>query len=245
MKTASAKPGELPAQEPWDFWNDDAHSPAANMALDEALLLTAPERSRPLLRFYSWDRSAVTIGYVQKFSAAPANGFAVVRRPTGGGVVFHDHDFTYTVVIPAGHWLTSLDPTRSYDWINRAILAGLADCGLESSLKSKEGNIPESVDRRTMVCFKNPTRYDILMNQRKVAGSAQRRKRTGILHQGSIHFGGPLPVRRSALSEALQEGFRKVLNACLQSFSPAQELIAMGDELVNKRYARDEWNRRC
>ena len=71
----------------WDFWQDGQHSPAFNMAADEVLLETACSRGRPLLRFYEWDRKAVSLGYVQSLSAAPA-GYAVVRRPTGGGVVY-------------------------------------------------------------------------------------------------------------------------------------------------------------
>ena len=101
--------------EPWDVWIDGAHDPALNMAADEALLLSAPWRGRPLLRFYEWDRPAVSIGYVQTIAAAP-EGYAAVRRPTGGGVVYHDFDFTYTVMFPAGHWLCDVDRVASYDW---------------------------------------------------------------------------------------------------------------------------------
>ena len=86
--------------EPWDFWIDGAHDPAFNMAADEALMLSAPLRGRPLLRFYEWDRPAVSIGYVQTIAAAP-EGYAAVRRPTGGGVVYHDYDFTYETIMPS------------------------------------------------------------------------------------------------------------------------------------------------
>ena len=76
-----------PVREIWDLWQDGVREPALNMALDEALLLTAAARQRPVLRFYGWDRPAVTIGYVQRHAAAPA-GFAGGDRdqlPAGDG----------------------------------------------------------------------------------------------------------------------------------------------------------------
>lgn len=232
---------DTPASATWDFWQGGVCAPALNMALDEALLLTAASRARPLLRFYGWDRPAVTIGYVQRHDAAPP-GFAVVRRPTGGGVVYHDHDFTYTVVVPEGHWLTGLDRLRSYRWINRSVQAGLERCRLQAALATAE--IPHQVDRLTMVCFQNPTRYDVLMEGRKVAGSAQRRTREGILHQGSLHFGGPLPLPRDTLAAALLGGFRATLNLTFETFLPDAATIALAERLAREKYGTAEWNRR-
>ena len=232
---------DTPAPETWDFWDDSAHEPALNMAFDEALLATAAARERPLLRFYEWDRPAVTIGYVQRFDAAPT-GFAVVRRPTGGGIVYHDVDFTYSVIIPPEHWLSGLDRTHSYRWINRAVQAGLHRCRMTAALADAE--IAGTVDRLTMICFANPTRYDILMDGRKVAGSAQRRTRQGILHQGSLHFGGPLPMDRDILGRALTEGFRTTLHLTLQPFTADADLCRLAETMRTEKYAKPAWNRR-
>ena len=232
---------DSPVHEVWELWQDSAHDPALNMAIDEALLLTAAPGARPRLRFYAWDRLAVTIGYVQSHAAAPA-GFAVVRRLTGGGVVYHDHDFTYTVVVPEGHWLTGLDRLHSYRWINRSVQAGLERCRLTAALAASE--IPHQVDRLTMVCFQNPTRYDVLMDGRKIAGSAQRRTREGLLHQGSLHFGGPLPVPRAGLAEALVEGFRATLSLGFIPFTPDAATLALAHQLASEKYASETWNRR-
>lgn len=236
MDDDAPPPGEV-----WDFWSDGRREPALNMALDEALLLTAAARGRPLLRFYAWDRPAVTIGYVQRHDAAPA-GVAVVRRLTGGGVVHHDHDFTYSVAVPAGHWLVGLDRLRSYRWINRSVQHGLERCALNAALAAEE--IPHHVDRQTMVCFQNPTRFDLLLSGRKVAGSAQRRTLEGLLHQGSLHFGGPLPLPREDLAEALREGFREVLRLELEAFVPDAALLARSGDLVAAKYGTADWNRR-
>lgn len=227
--------------EKWDYWLDEKHSPAFNMAADEVLLETAVARGRPLLRFYEWDCKAVSLGYVQSLAAAP-EGFAVVRRLTGGGVVYHDYDFTYSVVFPAGHWLTGLNRLLSYDWLNRSVQAALWQLDMPASLA--EQDISADIDRSSMVCFSNPTRYDILLEQRKVAGSAQRRNKDGILHQGSLHFGGPLPVPRSSLAARLLQGFAEIMQIETVSFAPTAELLAAIEQKASDKYATPDWNAR-
>jgi len=209
------------------------------MAADEILLETAAARERPLLRFYGWDRPAVSIGCVQSLSAAPA-GYAVVRRPTGGGVVYHDYDFTYTVVVPANHWLNGLNRLESYDRINQAVQTALSDLHYQASLSQAE--IPHEVDRLTMVCFANPTRYDVLHDGAKVAGSAQRRTKDGILHQGSLHFGGPLPMPRETLGKALLAAFQRLLQVSFVPYEPTVVELALMAERADSKFANDAWN---
>ncbi|MCK5801200.1 MAG: lipoate--protein ligase family protein [Lentisphaeria bacterium] len=233
---------DAPSPETWFLWQDTAHTPAQNMAIDEALLLHASELGRPVLRFYSWDRPTASIGYVQTYAASPHDRFAVVRRPTGGGVVYHDHDFTYTVVVDSEHWLAGLDRTNSYGWINRSVQDGLRQQDFAASLADEE--IDAQVDRRTMVCFTNPTKYDIILDGRKVGGSAQRRTREGILHQGSIHFGAPLPMPRAELAQSLLVGFETVMKLTLEPFSPSPALLELADELARVKYGADDWNQR-
>lgn len=223
----------------WDLWLDTAHSPAFNMAADEALLLSANQRRIPLLRCYQWDRKAVSIGYVQQLAAAP-QGYAAVRRPTGGGVVYHDFDFTYTVAFPSDHWLNGLDRIQSYDWLNRSLQNGLATLNLPVQLS--DDHIPHSVDRLTMVCFTNPTKYDLILDGRKIGGSAQRRTHDGLLHQGSLHFGGPLPVDRQILTCAVINGLREVMNVQFQIYTPTPADIARILDLTFEKYQTDAWN---
>lgn len=212
------------------------------MAIDEALLASAPRRGRPLVRFYEWDRPAVSLGFMQAFGAAPVAGYAVVRRPTGGGLVFHDHDFTYSVVSPAEHALAKIDKMESYNIVNRAICAGLAGLGIAARLSHTE--IADGVDRRTMVCFQHPTRYDVTAFGRKVAGSAQRRTPAGVLHQGSLHFGGPLPVSRERLAAALGKSFQITFHIEWVAFVPDLELLQDAARLERERYDCMEWTRR-
>jgi lipoate-protein ligase A len=229
------------AAEVWDLLADGPQPPARNMAMDEALLLTAAQRGRPLLRFYAWDRPAVTIGYVQRATAAPATGYTVVRRPTGGGVVYHDHDLTYSVVLPPEHRLAAVERLTSYAWVNQAVRNGLRRLGLEARLARNQ--IPGSVDRATMVCFRHPTRYDVLGAGGKVAGSAQRRTRSGLLHQGSVQFGQPLPVPRDALAAAITEGFQEQ-GVHFRDYAAPPELDALCRRLEAERYAQARWNQR-
>jgi len=223
----------------WDFWQDGAQAPAYNMAIDEALLLSSADRDRPLLRFYRWSEPAVTIGYIQARAQAPT-GFPVVRRPTGGGIVYHDHDFTYSVVVPATHWLNNVDRVHSYGAINTAVQVALEQLQLHADLAENE--ISRAVDRRSMVCFTHPTRYDIVADGRKIAGSAQRRSRAGILHQGSLHFGGPLPWPRPQLALALEHAFEQHLQIGLAAFTPGPELLELAATLERDRYCTDAWN---
>lgn len=226
----------------WYLWRDRARSPALNMAIDETLLLQAETTGLPVLRFYGWDQPAISIGRTQKYELTARPGVALVRRPTGGGVVEHDHDFTYSVTIPACHWIADCNRRESYRIINTAIRTGLERAHIGAALADQE--IPGSTDRASMICFENPTRYDLLANGSKIAGSAQRRTKKGILHQGSIHFGGRLSIQRRALEQALVEGFEVALGIKFQSFPDCGVIENKANPLAQSRYADEEWNRR-
>jgi len=211
------------------------------MAVDDALLGAANGHARPVLRFYGWDRPAVSIGYVQRLAAAPAAGYTVVRRPTGGGVVWHDADLTYSVVVPALHFLARTERMSSYRMINQAVHAGLRQLGVPAELADQR--IPATVDRATMLCFRHATRYDIVVGSRKIAGSAQRRTRAGLLHQGSVCLGDESPFSRQDLSRALQDGFVSQ-GIRFEPFRVTAELMAAAESLVRERYGKSDWNSR-
>lgn len=233
-----------PPPETWDLWQDGARSPYFNMAVDQTLLASAAERGRPLLRLYDWDRPSLSIGYVQRAAEVVAGERVLVRRPTGGGVVYHDHDVTYTVAVPPGHWIDNEDRMVSYRWINRAIQAALE--GLQMAAALSDQTIPRAVDRATMVCFTNPTRYDIMCGALKVAGSAQRRTQQGLLHQGSINLEhSPVDaVLREDIKGEIIAGFRKVLNVRFAAWQPGEDFLSRTAEVEEQRYALREWNYR-
>lgn len=153
------------------------HSAALNMAIDEALLGLIEQ---PVLRVYRWERAAVSFGYFEPWAPILEQfpGRDPVRRWTGGGVVLHGEDFTYSLLIPGE--IEARAPRESYRVIHGALCRALGEAGLAAE---PAGSSP---GRRSHACFENPVLHDVLVNGRKVAGAAQRRTRHGLLHQGSI-----------------------------------------------------------
>ncbi len=223
----------------WHLWQDSLRSPYLNMAVDEALLETAPERKIPLVRTYGWNCPSVSIGYVQDYTAAPRSGYTIVRRPTGGGVVFHDRDLTYTAVIPPEHQICKLDRMESYHVFHRAVLRALANFGLSGKLAPDESG---PVDRATMQCFTTPTRYDVIAAGQKFAGAAQRRTRNGILHQGSISLEAS-NGDSEALTKALIDAIKQEFTILFDDFTPSEILMRRASELEKDKYSLESWNR--
>jgi len=173
-----------------------------NMAIDDAVLMHCIEgRSAPTLRFYEWEKPSISFGYAVdaeaelNLSLCREKHVPVVRRMTGGGLVFHKCDITYTVVFPedfacdqAGKSGKRLSVLESYRLVNRALAEGLREAGVTTSLLGREEGKAGGSRRGANVCFSNPTVYDILHEGRKLAGSAQRRKKGWVLHQGSMLF---------------------------------------------------------
>jgi len=148
-----------------------------NMAIDEALLGVI---ETPVLRVYRWERAAVSFGYFEPWEPIRQKhpGRDPVRRWTGGGVVLHGEDFTYSLLIPRK--IDAGAPGESYRVIHGALCRALGEMGLAAEPAGS------SAAKRSQACFENPVLHDVLVEGRKVAGAAQRRTRTGLLHQGSI-----------------------------------------------------------
>ncbi len=223
----------------WLLWRDGTHDPFFNMAMDEILLDHAAALGLPLIRTYRWDRPALSIGCSQRFPAHEAERFTVVRRPTGGGNVYHDADLTYTAVIPHSHQLLELNRMDSYKVFHEAMLPMLEQLGNPAGLQAAE---TPDVDRATMKCFTAPSRFDVVTDKGdKYAGAAQRRTRNGILHQGSIRLeaaAGDWEKLESALLTALETYFSI-------SFVPAESPAEWTDSatlLATEKYAKEEWN---
>jgi lipoate-protein ligase A len=215
--------------ETWDFLQSAAADAATNMAVDEALLRTAAGRGRSLLRVYSWERTAASIGYFQKFPKQVDKRFDFVRRPTGGGLAYHGEDTTYTVVVPPGHALFEMVAAEVYRTIHKAVAAALD--GKSQILDSKS-----QMPRTGYECFQNPVRGDIVMDGRKLAGAAQRRSKWGLLHQGSVAL--------KLTGDQLAEGFRESLAVKFLRYELTAEERAVAERLASEKYAKDVWNKR-
>ena len=219
----------------WSLLQQGKHSAAYNMALDEALLHSAPELGGPVLRFYGWEEAAATFGYAQKYSEIERLTLLrpLVRRPTGGGLVSHDADWTYSLVFPAGHAWHALRAVESYQRVHEWVRDAFTRINVETALaSSSQKEIPGQ-------CFVGFEKSDALWHHRKIAGAAQRRTRTGLLIQGSIQP-PPIPLRREDWQAAMCEVAGHSWNA-LEISTP---LAAMIQTLQNVKYSQAAYNQK-
>jgi len=169
---------------------------AENMALDFLLLQRYPQSLAPRFRHYTWQGPAFTFGYSQKIafvrSQLPADtAFDLCRRPTGGGIVDHRHDWTYAFVLPRGHPLEELPAPQSYRTVHESLATALRLQGVPAGLQSaSEAGKSAAASPPTIagVCFQRAECHDVIheQTQRKIAGGAQKRNKHGLLFQGSI-----------------------------------------------------------
>ena len=136
---------------PWLLLNSGPGAPAFNMALDEALLEAASRQGRPVLRFYGWTEPAATFGYFQKYAdverATPLR--PLIRRPTGGGIVPHDADWTYSVAFPPGHEWHSFRAAESYRRVHEWIQSAFAKLNVATELAPRcKQSVPSSRSSR-------------------------------------------------------------------------------------------------
>src|SRR6266498_3246716 len=122
----------------WLLLNSGPGPAAFNMALDEALLEAMPRLGKPVLRFYGWTEPAASFGYFQKFAEVERATLLrpLVRRPTGGGIVPHDADWTYSLIVPAGSEWHSLRAVESYRCMHEWLQAAFARLNVATELAS-------------------------------------------------------------------------------------------------------------
>jgi len=227
-----------------------SRSAALNMAIDEALLECA---EIPSIRFYRWDHAALSFGYFARFAevASYAKERELVRRWTGGGIVFHRDDLTYSIVIPASDAAFSDSTMSIYEKVHRALRDALASDGKRTELATvaavcdRRIQINSAVtDRRYNDCFANPVHADVLVNGQKVAGAAQRRTRTGLLQQGSIQLatGRVRPTGGHVdLGNGLAGRFAsKLSDRCVEKFLD-KRLIKRAREIAAQKYETAAW----
>jgi lipoate-protein ligase A len=214
----------------WRLITHGAGSPARNMAVDEALLREVRE---PVLRIYEWSVPAVSLGYFQ--AAALAGGRPFVRRYTGGGLVDHAHDVTYTIVLPRAHPWMELSMPESYCIIHKGVQAALAACGIASELT------PVAQDVESTACFQKAVPFDIVAGASKLSGAAQRRTREGLLHQGSILL--PDPGKNAEVRSAFANFFSGHLELDFVPCDLTSAEASRAAGLERDRYTTEAWNR--
>jgi len=265
----------------WRILPFERAAAAENMAIDEAVFRkNIRGESPPTLRFYGWRSPALSIGYFQDYrkevddEACRKFGVEVVRRPTGGKAVLHERELTYAVVAGADTGLFPPDILKTYLVIGRCLAEGLAGVGIRAEMKEDGRRPPDGTLQSA--CFSFPSRYELLVGDRKICGSAQMRSQGAFLQHGSLLTAFDplrtceilLPHRRlekeadrlrnavtsvgeqagpaldeEGLRRALREGFEQTLGIRFRDgmLTPGEQ--ALRDELVAKKYGREEWNR--
>jgi lipoyl(octanoyl) transferase len=211
------------------FLLDDDPAPGAlNMAKDEFLLERAG-RNAPVLRIYSFEPAAITLGYHQDpeevldIEALKSSGLDLVRRITGGRALLHDGELTYCIASPngSGHFGSGL--ADAYMRISQTLCAALKSIGVEAEVSRGRG--PGKAQGLSPPCLVSVSRHELLVKGRKIAGSAQRRTALGFIQHGSILLRpgsgkitscirgrwGPLEDRITSVSEELGAGIDRDL----------------------------------
>ena len=206
--------------------DSEPRSAALNMAVDEALLGTA---ASPTLRFYRWHRPALSFGYFGRYAevADQCGDREIVRRWTGGGVVPHGDDLTYSVIIPASHPFFARSSLAIYSGLHDAIRETLKANGIDATLAS---SVSPKVSEN---CFANAVRADVISAGRKIAGAAHRRSRAGLLHQGGI--------QSTKLPQRFIDDFARALCERFERRELSQELIDHATTIARAKYGTIEW----
>lgn len=179
----------------WYFVNSGPCDPAYNMALDEALLHWHSEGLiPPVIRFYEWNPATLSVGYFQKakrdldFDQIHKLGLGFVRRPTGGRAVLHEHELTYSIIVSEQYPNMPKTVTEAYRVLSEGLLKGFQNLGLDAYF-----SVPETAEEKdalakpkSAVCFDAPSWYELVVEGKKVAGSAQTRQEGVILQHGAI-----------------------------------------------------------
>ena len=242
---------------------------AWNMAVDQALLMSAEQDGIVTLRLYAWDKPTLSLGYFQKYDDrqlhAASLACPVVRRRSGGGAILHDRELTYSLAIPSSHrW--SKETSELYDLVHRVVIELLAEDGIESqlfkdavSLQSEaSGDLEVVIDPIAFLCFQRRSDGDLVSGKVKVLGSAQRRLKHSLLQHGSLlfqksKFAPELPGLLELSGKQLQfEGFSRRLSKALGGslgfeFSPARltaNEMASAEEIEKSVFGSDGWTQK-
>lgn len=188
-------------------WRLIEHPPALgawNMAVDEAILESVfNHESPPTLRLYAWEPACLSLGHAQRVSEAnlkvlKQKGWQLVRRPTGGRAILHVDELTYAVIAHQSEPRVRGGVLESYLRLSKALLEALKTLGL--SPKANETTSNQKPPTPNPVCFEVPSNYEITVNGKKLIGSAQARRKEGILQHGTLPLYGDLTRIITALN---------------------------------------------
>ncbi len=251
----------------WRYIESKASSARWNMAVDEALLRTFKEGDLPIFRLYEWEEPSLSIGRfsdpleVLYWESVEKAGMAYVRRMTGGGILVHGDDLSYTLIVPES-FARKKGVKESYRHLCSFLLAFYRQFGLDADFAGERGCRVEHTD----VCLAGKENYDIVIDGRKIGGNAQRHTHAAMLQHGTV----PLRIDRScfepffqnetgfdrvetlehlgidrnvdALRQVLRQTFCKTYDTVLLPESLSPEEYALAEKLYDEKYNREAWN---
>jgi lipoate-protein ligase A len=194
-------------------------SGAWNMAVDEAILeAIGGEKVPTTLRLYAWVPPCLSLGYAQPVEDVDQNalherGWDIVRRPTGGRAILHTDELTYSVIGPLNEPRLAGSLLKSYHVLSSALLDALHRLGAQAQASPEAASLPGAPDQGP-VCFEVPSNYEITVDGKKLVGSAQARRKEGVLQHGSLPLKGDLgritQVLRFSDEQARQDAARRI-----------------------------------
>jgi lipoyl(octanoyl) transferase len=227
--------------QPAQTWRLLRHPPAQgawNMAVDEAILEAATAGiSSPTLRLYAWEPACLSLGLAQPardadLAALTRHGWNLVRRPTGGRAILHTDELTYAVIAPVHEPLVSGGVLESYNRIAQALLRALEQLALPARADHRY-DLPAGSERKGPVCFEVPSNYEITVEGKKLIGSAQARRKEGVLQHGTLPLMGDLARITEALvypdEMARNEGRRRLLEHALTVETALGRRVSWGE----------------
>lgn len=258
----------------WRLLDTGTLSGPENMAIDEALLCSFDQCSKPILRLYGWHPAAISLGRFQKArevldtGCCHSDGTTIVRRITGGGVIYHADELTYSIICAPEQIPETNSIKDSFRVLTGFLLRFYRDLGLDACYAVDGHDSGEKLGERTPFCFAGKESYDILVNGRKIGGNAQRRLKRIIFQHGSIPILDRLAdgiaclrhrldnlsdrvtclsaqgvVRdREYLNTVLKNAFCSNLDASLFETGPTNHELRLADRLLHEKYLNDNWN---
>ena len=222
---------------------DVARRATSNMAIDEILMLSQNAGgSLPTLRFYLWDHPTYSLGYFQNVEEVKRRfhclekDIHVVRRITGGGMVLHGEDLTFSLCLADPNKFFSADLKESYLKVNEALLAGLKPIDPDLDYADCK-TVPSGRGNRESICFEKLSCYDLLLRGKKVVGASQRRQGRSILHQSTIFF----DQDKKSLVNQIMKGFEAKWDVYFEEIPLREEELKRADEKENERFGSAEW----
>jgi lipoyl(octanoyl) transferase len=217
--------------------DDGFHSSEFNMAADLLCMETCQHKSFIYLRLYQWKPPCITIGYMQKASeilelqSLKRDGVAWIRRPTGGRAVLHDNDITYSCIFPNSIASMGKNVMETYEIISKCLMSGLENAGIKCNSIDSFDALRETRREIKLPCFLAPNRKEIMVNGKKLIGSAQKRIANAVLQHGSIPMTDayrklPDYLQLSDEQRKIQKELLKSKSICVKEIDP---LLQPGD----------------